>query len=218
MSKLPPSLHTAIIESQYMPPIETFARLAQFRRVQFEAYEHWVKRSYRNRCRVAGPGGELSLSVPLHREGGTRRVMKDIRIAYTQDWRKVHWQTFTTGYRRSPYFEYYEDRFEPFFRDNYEKLIDLNTALFRFFAEILELDLEIAFTERWDPQVSIGCVDLRDAMSPRAGAGRPDPFYKAPQYSQVFVERHGFLPDLSIADLVFNYGPKAAAIVREALD
>lgn len=213
-----PALHTAVIEAQYLPPIETFARLLPYRRVRFEAHEHWVKRSYRNRARVAGPHGEVLLSVPLRREGlhaGERRALHSVRIAHDEPWLREHWQTLEAGYRRSPYFEYYEDRLEPVFNTPHETLLERNVALFRFFAEALDLHWDLGLTDAWHREVSLGQVDLRDAVSPRRG--RPDPFYRAPVYDQVFGERHGFLPGLSIADLLFNEGPRARETLYAAL-
>jgi hypothetical protein len=208
-------LHTAVIDSQYLPPIETFARLAPFSRVRFEAHEHWVKRSYRNRALVAGAHGEVLLSIPLKREGGERRIMQDIQIAYAEPWLREHWLTLEAGYRRSPYFEYFEDRLEPVFNAHYETLLERNMALFRFFTEALGFHFDIGLTPEWHRHVSMGQVDLRDAIRPQKG--RPDPFYHAPVYEQTFGERHGFLPNLSIADLLFNEGPKAGDMLRDAL-
>ncbi len=208
-------LHTAVLETQYLPPIETFARLMGFKRVRFEAWEHWVKRSYRNRAHIAGTHGRLVLSIPLSRRGGERRLSGQVKISYAEPWLREHWHSLEAAYRRSPFFEYYEDRFEPLFNVEYETLMERNTALFAFFAEALGLKLDIGQTEYWDERVPMGCVDFRNAVLP--AAGRPDPFYKAPVYQQVFGERHGFLPGLSIADLLFNKGPKSAQILRDSM-
>ncbi|MBI1193434.1 MAG: hypothetical protein GC205_09685 [Bacteroidetes bacterium] len=208
-------LHTAVIETQYLPPLETFARLLAYPRVRFEAHEHWVKRSYRNRTHVAGPSGLLVMSIPLVRRGGDRRLSGQVRISYAQPWLREHWNTLVAGYRRSPFFEYYEDRFEPLFNAEYERLIDRNTALFQFFAEALEWSVDLGQTEYWDARVPMGCVDFRNAVMP--AGGRPDPFYRAPEYGQVFGARHSFLPGLSIADLLFNEGPASREVLLKAI-
>ena len=208
-------LHTAVIETQYLPPLETFARLLDFPRVRFEAHEHWVKRSYRNRSHVAGPSGLLVMSIPLVRRGGDRRLSGQVQIAYAQPWLREHWNTLVAGYRRSPFFEYYEDRFEPLFNAHYHRLIDRNTALFQFFADALGWSVDIGQTEYWDARVPMGCVDFRNAVLP--SGGRPDPFYRAPDYGQVFAARHGFLPGMSMADLLFNEGPASREILRRAM-
>lgn len=208
-------LHTAVMETQYLPPLETFARLLTYPRVRFEACEHWVKRSYRNRAHVAGPNGMLVMSIPLVRAGGDRRLSGQVRIAYAEPWLREHWNTLVAGYRRSPFFEYYEDRFEPLFNAHYDRLIDRNTALFGFFAEALGWSVDLGQTEYYDTRVPMGCVDFRNAVLP--GGGRPDPFYRQPEYEQVFGSRHGFLPGLSIADLLFNEGPAARDRLREAM-
>ena len=223
-----PGFHSALIETQYLPPIETFARIIGFKRLVIERREHWVKRSYRNRAMVASPGGPIRLSIPLQRSKGIpagyqgedvrsdRRITGEVEIAYEENWRKDHWATFEAGYRRSPYFEYYEDSLEPFYQKGYDRLIDFNTDLLRFFLEILEIDIEISFTDRWDRHPSIGVADFRDAIQPK-GNGRPDPFYTAPEYNQVFGDRHGFLPGLSIADMIFNLGPRSGPLIRKAI-
>ena len=207
--------HTALIDLQYMPPVETFARLFSYKRIRFEACEHWVKRSYRNRAHVAGPHGQLVLSIPLVRRGGERRKSGEVKIAYAEPWLHEHWNTLAAGYRRSPFFEYYEDRFEPIFNTELEKLQDRNIALFRFFADALGMTPDISFTEYYDAGVPIGQVDLRNAILP--AGGRPDPFYTHPEYGQVFGSKHGFLPNLSIADLLFNEGPRSRELLLNAM-
>ena len=55
-----------------------------------------------------------------------------------------------------------------------------------------------------------GVTDLRDAFSPRSSVPA-----NLPPYYQVFKERQGFLPALSIVDLLFNMGPESLIVLAQ---
>jgi hypothetical protein len=210
--------HSAFLETQYLPPIETFARLWGLNQLHIETQDHWQKRSYRNRAKITGATGEILLSVPIVRRvdpTAGRRKGGSVRISYEEDWIKVHWESLASAYRRSPYFEYYEDDLAPIYHQKYDKLIELNTALMHFFFEALEWEMKILESPVWEDVVPLGAIDLRDAIY--AVRPRPDPFYKAPSYHQVFEDRHGFLPNLSMADMLFNCGPKSRQLLEAAI-
>ena len=63
----------------------------------------------------------------------------------------------------------------------------------------------MAFTTTYDPKPAI--PDFREAIRPKHPV--PDPDFQPKAYYQVYQQRHGFLPNLSILDLLFNMGPES---------
>ena len=135
--------------------------------------------------------------------------MKDIRIAYSDNWQQTHWRAIESAYSSSPFFEYYRDDFEPFFRTKTEFLIDLNTALQSLVLKLIDISTPISFTTGYKDSFSENETDLRDFFHPK----KEYPFELKPYY-QVFDRKFGFQKDLSIVDLLFNMGPEGVFVLQ----
>ena len=122
-----------------------------------------------------------------------------------------HKRAIISAYRTSAYFEYYQDELFSILDSKPEKLIDLNTRLLEFFLEKTGIKADIRMTESYGYE---GCEDLRDAIHPK----KPDNTLKnlklEKPYFQVFAEKHGFIPNLSIMDLLFNEGPDSIIFLK----
>lgn len=163
-----------------------------------EQYENFQKQTLRNRCWIDSPNGKLALTVPVDRSTfvGGKCLTKDVRVSYHQDWQRQHWYALESSYYNSPFFEYLQDDFRPFYERHWNFLIDLNEALTDKCLELLDLPAGIQRTENY-----VGIDDLSNTQT------------VAKPYYQVFAHKHGFLPDLSIIDLIFNMGPEAQLIM-----
>lgn len=176
-----------------------------------ELHEHFVKQTYRNRCTVYGANGKLDLIVPVEKsKGSQRKIMKDCRISYNDNWQKIHWRSLESAYRTSPYFEYYEDDLKPFYEKKVDFVVDWNEMLQQKMCELLQLELKWNFTEKYEENYP-DTADYRNDFDPNKTLqlSTHQPLASLP-YTQVFENKHGFIPDLSIADLLFNTGPEAA--------
>jgi len=124
------------------------------------------KQTYRSRCDIYSPNGKLTLSIPLvHRN--KRQAMKDVRISYEYNWQSIHWRSLESSYRRSPFFEYFEDDFKPFYEgQNFEFLIDFNAAIQDKVLELLKLKPSIVFSKEYEEVIS-GVDDYRKIISPK---------------------------------------------------
>ena len=204
------NLQTLLIESQYFPPISFYKTLIDVDILKIERYEHYQKVSYRNRCYIAGPNGVILLSVPLTKGKNQRTIMKDVRISNEEKWQALHWKTLTSAYRRSPWFEYFEGELETLYERKFDFLLDWNMACFEWANKVLGLEKQVGFTDSfvksYDP--AAGVVDQRDVMVPGKSAG------EHPVYTQVFGERTGFVPNLSILDLLFCEGKRALELLK----
>ena len=176
-------------------------RLITAEQVWLEQYDHYERQSYRNRCRIAAANGVMSLSIPVERVGGERLCSKDIRISDHDNWRHTHWQSIVSAYNMSPFFEYYEDDIAPFFHRKWEFLLDFNIEILHKILELLEIEKEIKLTTQYDVILPQNVVDLRSEFHPKNQQHET-----MSSYYQVFDQKNGFLPDLSVMDLLFNFG------------
>lgn len=200
-----------LIEAQYFPPVQYFAMLVQASEVQVEAQEHYQKRSYRNRCRIAGANGEIRLSVPLEKGKNEQMPIQEVQIAYRKNWHSEHWQSIRSAYGKAPFFEFYAEEIKPILYAKPDCLLEFNLSLTRKFLELMQLDTQLRLTEAYQHQAPEGCLDLRNAIHPK----QPKLDFQAAAYPQVFLERHGFLPNLSILDLLFCTGPQSAVLLQQ---
>ncbi|MBC8045560.1 MAG: WbqC family protein, partial [Fimbriimonadaceae bacterium] len=128
-----------LIEMQYLPAIASIMLIKQYDRIYIDVKEHYVKGTYRNRCHILGPNGLQRLSIPLLKGKHQHSSMDKVIISYAYNWQKDHWQSLCSAYRRSPYFEYYEDLFYPFYHQQFEKLIDFNYGLLKCIFKIFKI-------------------------------------------------------------------------------
>ncbi len=194
---------TALLSSAYFAPVQWYQKLCRYDRVLIEHHDSYAKQTYRNRCLIAGANGVQALTVP---------VSHSCRISDHGNWRHQHWQAITSAYGDSPFFQYYEDDLRPFFTERWEWLYDFNEAIRQKMCELLDIQPRVDFTtcyvkeeERaaWQPPAD----DFREAINPKHPW--PDADFRPRPYYQVFSGKHGFLPNLSILDLLMNMGPES---------
>jgi len=207
-----------LIELQYLPPIQYFAKLVQYEEVCLEQKEHYSKGSYRNRCYVAGANGVLMLSIPLEKGKNEQQDIRKTRIS-TQDhnWQIQHWRTIQSAYGNSPYFEYYSDGLAAFYKKKYEYLFDFNYDLLNWLIAKLQLNVTVNLTKEYQVEASTDLIDWRNGIHPKEHKQRIDPHFKATYYPQAFEDRHGFLSNLSILDLLFCSGPQASLLLENCI-
>lgn len=200
----------ALLPTAYFGPIQYYSKLLSYDEAYIEHYEHFPKQTYRNRCVIYGANGALDLSIPLKKRG-ERTPVKDIRISYEQPWQKLHWRSFESSYRCSPFFEYYEDDLAPFYEKQYEFLVDFNAELHQLVCDLLKIDNNTKLTEKYEKQPE-NMDDFRDMISPKVPY-TADKSFIPKAYTQVFINKHGFIPNLSIIDLLFNEGSSAKEFI-----
>lgn len=203
-----------LLSTAYFAPIRYFSKLAVYPEIYLEQHENFIKQTYRNRTTILGANGPVSLIVPVEKGREQKIRIKDLRIAYDEEWQRNHWRTIFSAYNSSPFFEYYADDLEPFFRKKYDFLFDFNLKITETLIEILELDVELKLTADFE-QIPDTCLNFREQISPKTHRISHDPHFIAQPYTQVFSEKFGFLPDLSILDLLFNEGPSAHSLLEE---
>jgi hypothetical protein len=201
-----------IIDIQYLPSIIWFKNSIQYKYIKIEQCERWQKMSFRNRCTILGANGIMDLTVPIRGGRNSGEMIRNVQIDNLQKWQYNHWKKITLAYNRSPWFEFYKDELEGLFKIKFEFLWDWNITLLEWIVKKLNLELPFGFTEFYQKIYDdVGTVDLRNTILPRTLAGFSD---QCPGYHQVFEARFGFIPNLSIIDLLFCEGNNAASLLK----
>lgn len=202
-----------IIEYQYFPPAILFKTAYSCTHFILEQYENYQKIGFRNRCVIAGANGSIVLSVPLSQGRNQKCLTKEISIDNRSRWQARHWKTITSCYNRSPWFEFYADELHELYQTIFDKLVDWNTACLLWTFKKLELTLPVRLTDDWKPKYTgKDDDDWRNRLTPRS-VNRQFPDY--PRYRQVYQERTGFVPHLSILDLLLCEGKNARLILEQ---
>jgi hypothetical protein len=210
-------VESVILSSTYLGPVQWFQKLFRYRHCYLERCDHFVKQTYRNRCRIATTSGVQDLTVPVEVPAGFPDTAKGkvpmslIGISEHGNWRHLHWNALCSAYGESPFFEFYADDLKPFYDKKWISLFDFNLALLNKVCELLDMEPNITLTDDYhtDPAEALGepIDDFRDAIRPKHPL--PDPDFQPQPYYQVYRQKYGFIPNLSILDLLFNEGNEA---------
>jgi len=196
---------SAIFPLFYLPPVGYFSNLKAFEQdFLIEKEEHFVKQTYRNRATVYSPNGPLDLIVPVMKGAKVHTKMKDIRISNDFNWQRLHWKSLESCYRNSAYFEYYEDEFYRFYEQRFEYLYDYNIEIMQWLLKQLKKNVTLDHTTEY-----LSGVDDELDFRMKLSAKRLNLNQDLKPYFQVFDDRGGFIPNLSIVDLLFNQGPQS---------
>lgn len=192
-----------LLSTAYLPPIEYFSHILNADEILIEREENYLKQTYRNRCYILATSGPLPLTVPVYEGSFHKTPVSDIRIDYSKRWQQVHLGTLTSSYSAAPYFLYYFEIIEKIILSRHEFLLDLNMKLLQALMKMLGSEASVSYTSNFTP-VGRSSEDLRYSISPKRKS-----LYTVRKYLQVFGSEKGFVPGLSIVDLLFNMGPDA---------
>ena len=216
----------ALLSSTYFGPIQWYQKLNRYDECLIERHESFIKQTYRNRMLIPTTNGPLALTIPTNHN--TSLAMKDIRISDHANWRHVHWNALLSAYGESPFFEYYQDDIRPFYEKKYEFLFDFNMEITEKMIELLDIRPKISITNEYflseerkvkseefnsftnhkvESKEVQNIVDFREAIRPK----KPllDAEFESKRYYQVYEQKFGFQPNMSILDLLFNEGNEA---------
>ena len=200
-----------VCELQYFPPVSFFSTLFEETYFYLDIYEIYRKMSFRNRCMVAGAQGIISLSVPLQQGRNQQLPVNEVRISDTEQWQSRHFKSIRSAYKRSPFFDFYEDELAAIYRRPFELLTEWNICCLEWVKDKLDWRTEIRYTESAVPYPGVGITDLRNRVLPK-NFMELNPV----KYRQVFEERVGFFANLSVLDLLFNCGPRTSELLRNS--
>ena len=197
----------ALFLPTYFSPISQYIAISKAASVLFEAEDNFQKQTYRNRCYIYGPNGRQLLNIPIKHLGGSqKKKTKDTLIDHSVAWQNQHLKSLQIAYRNSPFYEFYEDDMSPIFTKKHKYLIDLNIDTHLFIADALQIDDSYLKTTTFSDTVA---KDYRHLANAKKELNIE--FHK---YVQVFDDKHGFIPNLSILDLLFMEGPNTISYLE----
>ncbi len=199
-----------LIHPTYFPSISHYVAMANAETITFEAEDNFQKQTNRNRMYIYSPNGIQLLNIPVkHTKGTAHQKFKYTRLETAFDWQKQHFKSLEAAYRTSPFFEYFEDDIRPVFEKKHTFMIDLNFEIMDILAGCLDMPLEYSKTNEYFHEAGDDVKDFRYLAN-----GKKDTAVFSP-YTQVFEEKHGFINNLSILDLLFNEGRYALTYLKE---
>lgn len=197
-----------LIHPSYFPSISHFVAIAQSDLVTFEMDDNFQKQTNRNRMYICSPNGIQLLNIPIKHSKDVHQKAKDVRLETAFDWQKQHFKSLEAAYRTSPFFEYFEDDILPIFQKKHEFLMDLNLETMSIVSKCLGLEFDYDETTEYFHEVA-DKTDLRGLINGKKDNSQFEP------YTQVFGEKHGYLNNLSILDLLFNEGRYALDYLKK---
>lgn len=198
-----------LIHPTYFPSVAHFAAMLQASHITFEVEDNFQKQTNRNRTYIYSPNGKQLLNIPIKHSGNIpHQKLKEIQIDYSENWQKQHYKSLEMAYRSSPFFEYFEDDLLPLFENKTKFLIDYNFEVFEVLQSCLGTNLEFDKTTEFIKKPE-DIKDFRYLVDGKRMINQFEP------YTQVFEEKHGFLTDLSVLDLLFNEGRYAVDYLKK---
>lgn len=208
-------MQNILLHPAYFGPVSQWATMVQADKLVFENEDNYQKQTYRNRLYLYDANGKLSLNIPVKHSSSLglntngRQKYKDVQIENDFNWQIQHWRAFKTAYQTSPFFEFYEDELYPLYHREYKFLMDFNYDCMQFVADCLQIDLSYEKTAEYILKPS-GINNLRHLIEAKSKTK-----FRFSAYTQVFEEKHGFLENLCILDLLFNEGNNALNYLKE---
>ena len=193
-----------IFQPTFFAPVIQYVYLSKTEQIRFEQFDNFQKQTYRNRCYIYGANGMQLLTVPIkHTKSNSNQKTKDVEIDHSFNWRRNMIKSLEASYRSSPFFEFYEDDIIEVFEKKHRFLLDLNLQSFEVIEQCLQSGRSYEFTTEF--QLSYDKAEDQRILANAKTASD----HKLEPYTQVFESKHGFIPNLSILDLLFNEGTAA---------
>jgi hypothetical protein len=192
-------MDSSLLALHYLPSVSWFVIYHRSSEVCIEHCESFLKSTYRNRCNIAGAAGNQTLTIPIKGGRDHHQLYRDTLMAQTDHWQKKHWHSIKAAYASTPFFDYYGYRLEKFYEQTFENLFLYNLELLELILKLLKTEARHRLTETFDKKPEL-LMDYRY---------NKELSLQLPRYYQIFSDRNGFIPNLSIIDLLFHLGPEA---------
>ena len=204
-----------LLSTAYFAPIQYYSKiLSDNSDVVIERHENYCKQSYRNRCTIYTANGLLDLVVPVVKSSQPKIPITEVQISYDMPWQKQHFKAIESAYRRSPFYEFFIDDLMAFFTNRYICLYDFNMQILRTMCSLMKIPFRVRESVTYSKPDSEQIIDMRNSIHPKIDNQISD---NQPFYTQVFAEKWGFKPNLSILDLLFNTGRDAKNILQKVI-
>ncbi|HBF87145.1 MAG TPA: hypothetical protein DDX39_00780 [Bacteroidales bacterium] len=208
--------NTCILSSSFFGNIQYFSKFLQFDNLIIEQHENYSKQSFRNRCEILGANGIQNLNVPIKKNGQLKNLITDVEIDYSENWQKQHMRTLESAYKSSPFYDYYIEDLLIFFEKKHKYLFDYNNLITTEVLNLLGLKKKVMYSDDYRLHYDT-IVDYRDSIHPKKRMQKTDDFFENIPYYQVFDNKFGFKPNLSMLDLIFNEGTRSLSVLQKCI-
>ena len=196
-----------LIYPTYFPSISHYIAMINADSITFEVEDTFQKQTNRNRMYIYSPNGIQMLNISVKHDSA-KTNFKDIKIDNQYNWQKNHFKSLEAAYKNSPFYEYFVDDLRPLFEKKHEFMLDLNFEIFKLVNEALGISIPFEKTTEYFHEVT-DKTDFRYLVNGKKDKTQIEP------YTQVFDDKHGFLNNLSILDLLFNEGRYAVNYLKQ---
>jgi hypothetical protein len=156
--------------------------------------------------------GKAKLIVPVTKPQGNHTLTGNIQICYREPWQEQQWKTLMSAYSSSPFFAYYADIIQPLFESPEINLLKHNQAILQTVSSLIDTGPSVELTKDYLKE-PMDQLDYRKMFSPKGKL----PIAEFPRYPQIFEHKYGFMPNLSMLDLLFNKGPEALDYLKKVV-
>lgn len=203
---------SVLLSTASFAPLPFYSLAVKSQEIYLERFENFIKQTFRNRYVILGANGPISMIVPVVKSRGPKILIKDLKISYDVDWQRNHWRTIFSAYNSSPFFEFFKDDILPFFEKREKYLFEFNLKIHETICDLLEIENNLFLTEDFE-KIPSEVINLRETISPKNKQLNQQ--FQTEKYTQVFTGKFGFVPNLSILDLLFNEGPNSYTVLEE---
>ncbi len=204
-----------LLPTAYLPPLEYMVWLYASKKAVVELHETYQRQTWRNRCSIYAANGRLDLIIPVDRPDGNSTKTCFVKTSKHTNWPIKHWRSITAAYNNAPFFIYYKDLLEPFYRhSSNHNLWEFNMLLLKSITDELSINTHITRTSSYESRPE-KITDLRAFLTPKSHRRSISQSFSWPTYHQTFAEKHGFIPNLSIVDLLFHMGPDTMGYLKD---
>jgi len=224
-----------IHQPNYLPWIGLFSKIVLSDCLIIYDIAQYTSNSVINRNKIRTNNGFCYLTIPIEKKYYTLRI-KDVPLPENRKWQEEHWKTIYQNYARAPYFKYHAEFFAQLYKTDFKYLWQINEKILLYLLESFDIKVEILKASELNIDSSLRKTDMLIACLKCAGT---DVYLSGPsgknyleyeKFSQnqislkffkfnhpVYKQRYpGFESNLSAIDLLFNLGPEATIIIKNA--
>ncbi len=194
----------------------------------------YVRKEYHNRNRILFRDGSVRwLSIPVRNAGRYKQKILEVEIDGGKPWRRMHERTLLVNYKPAPWFDWFFPKLVGLWEREWRLLVDYNIAFIELCFEAMGVDTPVlkasgagisgAATELIaDICRATGsdtylhgkhaCDYVDFASLESRGIKNLIQDYQSVEYLQTAP---GFVPNLSILDVLFNNGPTSLDVVMK---
>lgn len=226
----------AIHQPNFVPWIGYFFKISRSDKFILLDNVQFTKNGFINRNRIKTPNGENWLTLPVIQSGKFGQNINDVLIFNKAQSVKKVLATLNGNYKKARYFEKYIGDLTEILNRNDDHLCELNIDLIKWICKELNIKTELIVSSKLDAiegestERLVSLCKKLNAEAYLAGFGskkyQEDHLFEAekikvintpfkhPTYPQVWGE---FLGSMSVLDLLFNCGPEAETILKNAV-